>query len=49
MKDCMQVECNNIGRPMKCLVTINGKDEVQTVWLCRHHVTEVQMQRGISN
>ncbi len=49
MNECQQVECNNAGRLVKCVITVDGKDEVHEIYLCRNHITEVNLQRGISN
>jgi len=48
-KECQQIDCKNIGVSVKCRITVDGKDEIHDIYLCRNHIVEVNLQRGISN
>jgi len=48
-QECQTVNCNNIGKEVRALITINGIDEIQNIFMCRNCITELSLMRGISN
>lgn len=46
--ECQNVECTNIGTRVKCLIDVEGKDEIHEIYLCRFCIQKQEnMQYGM--
>jgi len=45
-KECQNPECNNIGRKVKAIIEINGKDETHEIYMCRACISFVSSVNG---
>jgi hypothetical protein len=50
-QECQEVDCNNIGILVNCLISFEDKpDEKHSIYMCRHHIMiQNNINRKFSN